>query len=147
MAKVFLHIGCGNRRFEGFINSDLTEMDVTKLWPYENESIDGIISMQLFQQLPWKGLLVAFKESFRVLKRSSVMRFGTMLIDDNNPDYALGWKNVNLFSFNLLKEVLQYVGYAEVKRSDYKKSIIKEFRKIDNRHIGKGTAYIEAIKW
>jgi ubiquinone/menaquinone biosynthesis C-methylase UbiE len=146
--KVLLHIGCGNCRVDGFINTDKAEMDISKPWPYEDESVDGIVSMQVFQQLCWRNLMVAFKESYRVLKKGGVMRFGTILIESDKPlEYILGFKNINLFSFELLKKVLVWrIGYSDIQICQFRSSAIPEFASIDNRHINKGTFYIEVRK-
>lgn len=122
-------------------------MDISKPWPHKKETIDGIVAMQVFQQLHWRDLAVAFKESYRVLKKGGVMRFGTMLIDDNKIDYALSWNNINLFSFDLLERVLKQIGYRDVQIREYHDSAMPEIVHLDNRPKGKGTTYIEAIKW
>lgn len=144
----FLHIGCGKRRHRGFVNTDKDEMDISKSWPYENESVDGIVSMQVFQQLAWRDLVVAFRESYRVLKTGGVMRFGTVLVESNKPlDYILGWNNINLFSFDLLKRVLKgRIGYSDVKICEYQETTVPKFKQVDNRSIDKGTFFIECIK-
>jgi hypothetical protein len=66
-SKLLLHVGCANRYCEGFVNSDMrTEwkgkphkldlvMDMTEPWPYDDESVDGIVGMHVFQQLDWRG--------------------------------------------------------------------------------------------
>lgn len=163
MNKILLHIGCGNRIHEGFINSDKSfrnvvmtqeqdriteEMDISKPWPYKDGSVDGIISMQVFQQLVWQDLVFAFRESYRVLKKGGVMRFGTVLLEsEKSLDWLLGWNNINLFSFDLLKRVLvDQIGYSEIKERKFRETAIPEFILVDNRHIGKGTFYLEVIK-
>ena len=141
-----LHIGAGNCTHEGFINLRQEDMDISQPWPYEDGSVDGVISMQVLQQLYWRDLRVALWESYRVLHSGGVMRFGTMLIDDNMLDYVLGWKNINLFSFDLLQRVLEQIGFRGVAVCEYRESKIKEFAQVDNRPIGRGTSYIECYK-
>lgn len=143
--KKLLHIGCGNLRHKGFINTD-KEMDITKPWPHKDNSVDGIVSMQVFQQIEWRGLIKALKEAYRVLKPGGVMRFGTMLIDDNDVDYALGWNNINLFNFSLLKNVLTQIGFKDIRMCYYLETLIEEFKRVDNRPLGKGTSYCECVK-
>lgn len=146
--KTLLHIGCGNQRHQGFINTDKTEMDISKPWPYANESVDGIVSMQVLQQLAWRDLIFALNESYRVLKKGGVMRFGTILVESDKPlDFVLGFKNITLFSFDLLKRVLiDRVGYSSIRICKYRETTVPEFVPVDNRHVGKGTVYIEVIK-
>lgn len=145
---IFLHVGCGNRRHEGFINSNKDEMDLSKPWFYENESIDGIVSMHVIQQLTWRELIVAFKEAYRVLKKGGVMRMGCPMveIEEYDLDYILGWNNINLFSFDLLKKVLvDRIGFTKILRRTFRRSVLPELAKLDNRP-RKGTMYIEVIK-
>ncbi len=141
-----LHIGAGKCRHEGLINLTEKEMDISKTWPYENESIDGVISMQVLQQLYWRDLRTALRETYRVLKTEGVMRAGTMLIENNAIDYMLGWKNVNMFSFDLLKRVLEQIGFREVRLCAYQETAIEEFKVVDNRPEGLGTSFVEARK-
>ena len=144
MAKL-LNIGCGNKKIDGFINTD-KEMDVTLPWPHEDETVDGIVSMQVLQQLYWRDLMVALKESYRVLKKGGVMRFGTMLIEHNTAEQCLGWKNINLFSLDLLKRVLEDVGFGLVRIAEYQDSDLDILATADNRPFNKGTSYLECTK-
>jgi len=158
--KVLLHVGCANRYYKGFINSDFrTEwkgkpfkldqvMDLGKPWPYENESVDGVVGMHVFQQLYWRDLIVAFREAFRVLKKGGVLRIGCPMveIEDKSLDYLLGWNNINLFSYNLLSEVLvNRIGFKVLLDKEFGSSSIPRLADVDNRP-NRGTLYFEAIK-
>lgn len=142
-----LHIGCGNRRHGGFINTDKEEMDISKPWKYADNSVDGIISMQVLQQLHWRDLIVALRESYRVLKPGGVMRFGTVLLDTGLPlEFLLGFKNINLFSYDILKRVLiDHIGYSSIRLCKWRETTLKEFIPVDNRH-DRGSSYFEVIK-
>ena len=141
-----LHIGCGRKRFEGFINTDKSEMDISKTWPYTDDSIDGIVSMAVFQCLTWKELIVAFSESHRVLKKGGVMRMGVHLVETNYPDLYLYGDNINLFSLDLLRNVLvDRIGYSNIALYGANESEMPELSKLDNR-LGKGISYIEVVK-
>jgi predicted SAM-dependent methyltransferase len=154
---MYLHIGCANRYFDGFINSDMrTEwkgvshkldlvMDISKPWPYKDNSVDGIVSMHVLQQLYWRDLIVALKESYRVLKDRGVMRIGVPSIENGKPiEYLLGWNNINLLSFNLLEYVLDKIGFRKIQRYGFRETSVEEFAKIDNRP--EQTIFLEAIK-
>lgn len=153
--KTLLHVGCGNRIYEGFINSDknvhgrpIEEMDLAKPWPYADESVDGIVSMHVLQQLTWRELVVALSESYRVLKKGGVMRFGAPIVEmeDRSLEYLLGWNNINLFSFDLLERVLVgRIGYSQIKKHWSRRSAMPELARLDNRH-NRGTIYIEVMK-
>jgi len=154
-----LHVGCANRYYEGFINSDMRSswkrkphkldivMNLGDPWPYEDESIDGIVGMHVFQQLTWRELLVAFREAYRVLKKGGVLRMGCPMveIEDRSLDYLLGWNNINLFSNDLLKKVLTRIGFSKIRERGYRKSYLPELAKIDNRP-NRGTKYYDVIK-
>jgi len=158
--KTLLHVGVANRYCSGFINSDFrTEwkgkpykldlvMDLSKTWPYEDESVDGIVGMHVFQQIDWRGLLVAFREAFRVLRKGGVLRIGGPMVEitDKSLDYLLGWNNTNLFSFGLLKMVLvDRIGFSSFSEKEYHESVLPELAMVDNRP-GRATKYMEAIK-
>lgn len=146
MNKVLLHIGCGNCRFEGLINTD-KDMDISKPWPYDEESVNGIISMQVLQCLTWRELIMCFSESLRVLKKGGVMRMGVNLVETNYPlDKILYGANINLFSYDLLRSILiERVGYSSIRLCKWRDSIVPEFVPIDSRH-HKGSSYLEVTK-
>lgn len=143
---MLLHIGCGKKLYPKMINLRHEDFNIATPWQYADESIDGIISMQVLQQLQWRDLLFALKEMYRVLKQGGIMRFGTMLVEDNDPERALGWNNINLFSFDILNIVLRKVGFSDVRIAEYQDCEIEEFKQVDDRHINRGTTYIEARK-
>jgi predicted SAM-dependent methyltransferase len=122
-------------------------MDLGKPWPYDDDSIDGIVGMHVFQQLPWRELVVAFNEARRVLKKGSVLRMGvpSIELEDKSLGWLLGWNNINLFSVDLLLNVLKRIGFKHVRRRGYRRSRMPELAKLDNRPT-RGTHYIEAVK-
>lgn len=152
-----LHLGCGGIYLEGFVNCDKTnvsprgkEYQVDKLfdlkdsWPFEDESIDGIVSMHVLQQLYWRDLVRALVEAHRVLKTNGVMRIGVPTIENGKPlDYLLGWANINLFSVALLNHVLTEVGFTVVS-TRYQQSLNNKLAMADNR--SDQTIFLEAVK-
>ena len=159
MGNMILHVGCANRYYEGFVNSDKVEvwkgkkrkldlvMDLGKPWPYEDESVDGIVGMHVFQQLTWRELLMAFSEAKRVLKKGGVLRMGCPMIEIDKPlEYLLGWRNINLFSLDLLKTVLvDRIGFRRFRERGYKRSWLPILTIADNRQ-HRGTLYMDVIK-
>ena len=159
MGNMILHVGCANRYYEGFINSDKVEvwkgkkrkldlvMDLGKPWPYKDESVDGIVGMHVFQQLTWRELLVAFSEAKRVLKKGGVLRMGCPMIEIDKPlEYLLGWRNINLFSLDLLKTVLvDRIGFRRFRERGYKRSWLPILTIADNRQ-HRGTLYMDVVK-
>ncbi|OGD42187.1 hypothetical protein A2193_03415 [Candidatus Azambacteria bacterium RIFOXYA1_FULL_42_37] len=156
---MILHVGCANRYYEGFVNSDKVEvwkgkkrkldlvMDLGKSWPYKDESVDGIVGMHVFQQLTWRELIVAFSEAKRVLKKGGVLRMGCPMIEIDKPlEYLLGWRNINLFSLDLLKQVLvDRIGFRRFRERGYKRSWLPILTIADNRQ-HRGTLYMDVVK-
>lgn len=157
---VLLHVGAANVYAEGFINSDkMTEwkgkkhkldlvMPLGEPWPYEDESVDGIVGMHVFQQLSWRELVVAFREAYRVLKKGGVLRMGVPMVEiqEKSLDWLLGWNNINLFSFDLLTRVLvKRIGFKHIRRRGYRKSRLPKLAELDNRST-RGTWYVEVVK-
>ena len=158
---VLLHVGCGGRYYEGFINTDKSDVnhrgekikvdlihDLGKPWPFKDESVDGIVGMHVFIQLTWRELLVAFKEAYRVLKPGGVLRMGQPMAEltDHPLERLLGWNNINLFSLDLLKLVLvSHIGFKTFRRRGMHRSWLHPLDITDNRS-ERGTMYMEAVK-
>ena len=156
---VLLHVGAGGRYYEGFINSDRSEinhqgrkikideiLELSKPWLHDSESVDGIVGMAVFQQLYWRELVFALREAYRVLKKGGILRMGVPLLENGFPlEHLLGWNNINLFTYELLERVLlNHIGFSSCRLYNYQQSLLPELGKLDNRsdHI----FYIEAIK-
>lgn len=69
-----LHLGCGNRKIDGWINIDLANsdlnLDLSKgRLPFENESVEAVVSQHFFEHLSLdEELLPLLFEIFRVMK-------------------------------------------------------------------------------
>jgi hypothetical protein len=157
---VLLHVGCANRYYKGFINSDMRSswdgkrykldeiMFLQEPWHYADESVDGIVGMHVFQQLSWRDLLIAFNEAYRVLKKGGVLRMGLPMVEleEKSLPWLLGWNNINLFSFDLLENVLvKRMGFSHIRRRGYHKSRLPILATVDNRP-DRGTWYVEVVK-
>jgi predicted SAM-dependent methyltransferase len=160
MGKRLLHVGCANRYHEGFENSDKMTgwddkeykldrvMPLGEPWPRSNESVDGIVGMHVFQQLPWRELIVCFREAFRVLKPGGVLRMGipTAEMTGRKLEWLVGWNNVNLLNEQILRDVLvDHIGFKQLRERGFRRSRIKELGKVDNRE-KRFTKYFEATK-
>ncbi|MGV3278411.1 class I SAM-dependent methyltransferase [Rickettsiales bacterium LUAb2] len=91
--KVKLHLGCGAKYFNGWINIDAKEEEfpgdnsnkvdiiynLTKLLPIENESVDFIFHDNFFEHLTFEDGLALLTDHYRVLKKGGVVRI-------NQPD-------------------------------------------------------------
>jgi len=155
--KTLLHVGCGGKYYKELINTDHTNiglrgntykidqrMNLANTWPYDDDSVDGIVGMGVFQQLHWRDLVFAFREAYRVLKEGGVLRMGVLVLEKGNTlDFLLAWNNVNLFTANILNDVLENIGFSVYFRS-YQHASIEEFKQVDNKP--DEFIYIEAIK-
>lgn len=157
---ILLHIGCGGLYYQDFINCDKSNVsprgksypvdkifDLGNPWPFADQTIDGIVGMHVLQQLYWRDLVVCLREAYRVLKKDGVLRFGCPMveIEDRPLEYLLGWRNINLFSFDLLNRVFKRIGFSHFRERGYRRSRMPELAKIDNRP-HRGTLYYEVIK-
>jgi len=143
MKPKILHVGCGPFKYDEYLNSD-KDMDITKRWPYENSSIDGIVAQHVFQEIYWRDLIQVFSEAYRVLKRGSRMRFGVPLLYPGvSLIHMLSWSNVNLFNPALLQMVLTSVGFRQFDHLSYQNGT-KELLLADNRP--DETDYFEVLK-
>jgi SAM-dependent methyltransferase len=144
---VYLHIGCGPYKVKGFANTD-REFDITKPWPHETHSVDGITSMHVLQELPWRDLVKTLREAYRALKPDGVFRCGVPSIESKLPiDFLLGFGNINLFSAELLRRVLiDSIGFEAVAYPGCGITVSRHPRitAADNRP--EETLYIEAFK-
>lgn len=77
-----LNIACGRDVKEGFINLDSVErenkldmiVDITKKFPFENDSVEYIYAEQFLEHLMWLEGLKFLRNCFRVLKKDGILR-------------------------------------------------------------------------
>jgi SAM-dependent methyltransferase len=77
--KLWLHLGCGTVKLEGYVNVDSQSrlhpdevVDLTHFpWPWNNESVDHIYSHHVFEHLP--DALATMMECHRILKRGGTL--------------------------------------------------------------------------
>lgn len=78
-----LHIGCGPRILQGWVNLDLEPgpggvvYDATKPLPYEDQSVSFIYSEHFIEHLDYHSALAHLKDCFRVLKPAGALRVST----------------------------------------------------------------------
>ncbi len=79
-----LHLGCGRRKFSGWLNCDLhdsdMDMDIRKL-PFDDESIDDIAAIHVCEHFYVKEILSIMQEWRRVLKPGGRMTLELPCLD------------------------------------------------------------------
>ena|SRR3990167_1348427 len=159
--KVLFHLGCGGDYKKGFVNVDRTTIsprgreqkvdlvfELGEKFPFMDDNfVDGIVAMHVFQQLQWRGLVCCFRECYRILKPGGVLRFGSPTVDleEYDLDYLLGWNNINLFSVDIVVRVLYRIKFSSVFIREFGQSAFPVLATVDNRK-DRGTTYFEAIK-
>jgi predicted SAM-dependent methyltransferase len=73
--SVRLHVGCGSRILEDYINCDyiawnpkIIEYDITKPLSLDNNTVDEILSVHVIEHIPRHFIISIFIEWYRVLK-------------------------------------------------------------------------------
>lgn len=141
-----LHLGCGFRLLDGYINVDIREEtncdvidDISKLTSFEKDDVDLIYAchvLEHFTRNEYKDVLKRFKE---VLKdggtlRLSVPDFEQVAYLYSEGEYTLkqmmgflyGGQDYDenfhyiAFDFNTLKEDLEELGFKDVRRYDWR---------------------------
>ena len=104
-----LHLGCGRNILDGWINTDYNTakfggskyLDVTKKFPYDNNSVDYIFSEHMIEHITYHEGKFMLEESFRVLKSGGKIRIST-------PDLKFLIKLYNEDKTELQKRYIEY---------------------------------------
>ncbi len=85
-SRVFLNIGCGKRKLNGFINIDIEgeadiQVDVTKGLPFENNSVHRIFNEHFIEHLTQAEGIAFLRECRRVLVDQGRLRIATPDLD------------------------------------------------------------------
>jgi len=150
--KIRLHLGCGKRYIPGFIHIDIRKFphidyvsSVDKLDMFKDNSVDLIYCCHVIEHFKRNQIENVLKEWYRVLKPRGVLRIAV-------PDFEklvkvyLKTKNLKLilgpisgrqdypenthyivFDYCSLSEVLKKVGFMNVHRYDWRKTIHKDY--------------------
>ncbi len=84
--KVYLNIGSGNKKLDGFVNIDIEAgadvvHDVTKGLPFAANSVDGVYSEHFIEHISQVQAVIFFRECRRVLKPGGRLRLATPDLD------------------------------------------------------------------
>lgn len=142
-----LHLGCGNKHLDGFLNVDIRKMDgvdlvddITKLSSIENNSADIIYISHVLEHVGRREYMDVLKRWYDILKPGGVLRIAV-------PDFEQVVKHYNqhgdlrillgflyggqnypqnyhycTWDFKTLSEDLVAAGFGNVRRYDWKKT-------------------------
>ncbi len=80
-----LHLGCGRNYLRGWINTDINskkfqldqELDITKNFPFENNTISYIFSEHVIEHMDYKEGKFMLEECYRVMRPNGKIRIST----------------------------------------------------------------------
>jgi len=135
-----LHLGCGGRHLEGYINIDLRKTTATDVvcnirkLPYPDNSIELIENYHVIEHLPRHDLPKALKEWFRVISPGGVLIVECPDFDKAVKEYIEGdEKRINnifglqrfpgdthMFGYNFkgLKKILEKAGFRDIQKRE-----------------------------
>lgn len=139
-----LHLGCGEKKIEGFINIDIQDYenvdvvsDISNL-PYNNNSVDEIYSCAAIEHFGRHEWVKVVSHWHHILKEGGVLRISTAdfeaccheylenkeieklfgLIVGGQKDYTD--QHGMIFDFRFLKKELEKIGFTNVRRYDWR---------------------------
>lgn len=179
MAVRRLNWGCGPHPVAGWINADLLtgpgieiSRDIRAGLPLESATIDYITSIHALQDLPYREVVPALQELYRVLRPGGTLRLalpdlerGVAAYVRNDADYfvvpdtevltisgklivQMTWYGASrmMFTYEFAEELLLRAGYDHVSRCAFQQTLsaFPAIVELDNRE--RETLFIEATK-
>ncbi len=82
-ARKWVHLGCGGKYVEGWINVDINPLRRIDLWadivgplPFERDEVDVVASFHVLEHLDPREAAFMLRECQRILKRGGILRIG-----------------------------------------------------------------------
>ncbi len=135
-----LHLGCGDKHLDGFINIDHRETKATDLvsdireLPFENDSVQRIELYHVVEHLPRNIFPKALKEWHRILRKGGQLIIECPDFDSEVKEYLNGNEDrldnifgqqrfrgdVHYFGYNFprMKKFLEKAGYEDIRNCD-----------------------------
>jgi predicted SAM-dependent methyltransferase len=107
MTPIYLHLGCGDRKFDGFINVDLDSpgadmhLDLTQPLPWGQGTVSGIYSEHFIEHITQAAGIRLLMECRRVLKPGGVVRIATPDLVSIVEEYRSGHIHSDWATFNM----------------------------------------------
>ncbi len=161
MSEIKLHLGCGKRYLPGYIHIDLADYphidyrhDVRTLPMFKDSTVDLIYASHVIEYFDRIEVMDVLKEWYRVLKEGGILRLAV-------PDFEalvqvyLRYRDLNLilgplygrweipgtgkivyhktvYDFSSLKEVLEKVGFRNVRKWNWREVFVGEYEGYDD---------------
>ena len=144
--NIKLHLGCGKRRFDGYINIDLSETSATDLvcnikkLPFKDNSVELVETYHVIEHMPRHDLPIALKEWHRVLVSGGKLIIEFPDFDETARQYLAGNESridnifglqrfsgdAHMFGYNFqrLKKLIEECGFIKIENcppQDYHK--------------------------
>ena len=158
--EIKLHLGCGKRYIPGFIHIDVRKFShvdylasVDKLDMFKDNSADLIYACHLLDHFGRNQVEGVLREWHRVLKPGGILRLAVSDFEKLVEVY-LKYKNLKLilgplvgrqdypenthyiaFDYNTLTELLKKVGFKNIHRYDWRKTIHKDYDDLSQAYI------------
>ena len=113
---LFLHLGCGNHIFKGWVNIDLyKEPGVDLVWdlryniPFEDNSVDLIFTEHMLEHFTLEDGSNFLKECYRVLRPEGRVRIVVPCIERAIELYLTGWEQQHWIDKNDITSAAEFI--------------------------------------
>jgi predicted SAM-dependent methyltransferase len=107
-----IQFGSGSNILNGWINTDIGDVDITKVLPYEENSVDLIFIEHCLEHVTTPDAVRFFMESYRILKSNGVIRVAVpsviKILDEADEEY-LQWFGNSGFGFPTKRSAVQSI--------------------------------------
>lgn len=170
---VKLHLGCGHKHIEGYINIDVRELpevdevdDVKALTKFENNSVDVIYASHILEHITRKEYTMVLSRWYELLKEGGVLRIAVPDIEKVFKHYqehkdlrllrGFLWGGQSFganyhycgWDYETLSEDLLSVGFKDIERYDWRKtehSDIDDFSQCYLPHMDKDNGMLMSL--
>lgn len=170
--KRLLHLGCGDHRFPGWVNTDYYRfsdlirksrglpdwmIDAGRPWKCASDYWDGIHTEHTLEHLNYRAAISALREAHRTLKPGKWIRIVLPGVQEALEDKGCPFKaealahltqthgHVGVWDADLMCAVLSEIGFSEIKQTSYSRGEDPEIVK-DLQERAVGSFYVEARK-
>lgn len=161
MSEKKVQFGSGLNILDGWENTDLPNVDIRERLPYDDDSVDFILTEHCLEHVNSQQALQFMREAYRILKRDGILRicvpcpesvFGVPMpnrIDGNQMAWSRELIECHghqmIFNRNIMEMMLKIVGFVKMEWTA-RKEIDGHWKVITAMSDDRETIRIEAIK-